>query len=156
MKGCYTKTLCAIAMFATLEACHGHSASTDANYDDAVPRQIVTEVKQLQVGQVAEATLTGGNGDATTISLAAPLAKLDWNLHGRPHSSAHTLAVASAPPHDGDETIREEFDVMNVNYTFAPSKHADWRLVIRNKDTAPMTIMVTIGLHGNMQWINWR
>lgn len=144
------RTLCTIMMFATLPACHSHSATTDANYDDAIPRQLVTEIKQLRAGEIAEATLTGGNGDAATISLVAPVPKLDWNLHGSPAFTARGVR-----PHGGDQTIREEFDVMNVDYTFAPSEHADWRLVIRNKDTAPMALMVTIGLHGNMQWVSW-
>ncbi len=150
------KSLLILLLFALLEACHSHATSPDADLADAIPRQVVVHTKQLLAGELAEATLTGGNGDAAQISLAAAVAKLDWNLHGKATSDVHAFATYSAAPHAGDQTIREEFDVMTVDYTFTPAEFADWRLVIRSKDSSPMDVAVTISLHGNMQWTDWK
>lgn len=109
---------------------------------DAVPRQVVSETKQLLVGEIAEAVLAGGPGDAAVLSLAAPVAKLDWNIHG--HAGG------------GTQTVKEEFGVMTASYAFAPTAHADWYLLLRNKDTAPMAVEVRIELFGTMQWSGWR
>jgi hypothetical protein len=108
----------------------------------ALPRQTVMESKALLVGELAEATLTGGPSDSAKITLTAPVAKLDWNLHG--HAGG------------GTQLVKEEFDVMGATYTFVPSAQAEWSLLIRNRHTAPMTIEATIELYGNMQWSGWQ
>lgn len=108
----------------------------------SVPRQIVMESKALLVGELAEATLTGGASDRAQITLTAPVAKLDWNLHG--HAGG------------GSQTITEELEVMSTSYTFVPPAQAQWSLLIRNRHTAPMTIDVKVELYGNMQWSGWQ
>lgn len=152
------RTLSTLLLLGTLAACSGAdgSASPDADLADALPRQVVSEIKQLQVGELAEATLTGGSGDTATILLAAPVAKLDWNLHGHANVDFRALPTIGTPPHSGDKTIHEEFDVMNVDYIFSPSSRSDWRLIIRNKDTSSMDVAVNIGLYGDMQWNGWQ
>lgn len=110
--------------------------------EDAVPRQVVMESKMLVAGQIAEATLDGGPGDTAVISLVAASPTLDWNLHGHANGSSQTIA--------------EELGVMTASYTFAPTAQADWSLLLRNRGTAPMTVDVTIELHGDMQWSGWQ
>lgn len=123
-----------------LAACGG--SGDDGPTPDAAPRQVVTETRQLLVGELVEATLTGGPADAAALSLTAPVAKLDWNIHGHPGSST--------------ETVKEELGVMAASYTFEPSAQADWFLLLRNKDTAPMAVEVRIELYGAMQWSGFR
>jgi hypothetical protein len=72
------------------------------------------------------------------VTLMAPAAKLDWNLHG--HAGG------------GAQTIKEETDVMSTSYRFVPPADAPWSLLLRNRDTSPMSVEVKIELYGNMQW----
>lgn len=132
-----TPLLLAIGLF----GCSGDmSGQPDAAL--AMPRELVMEPKQLLVGEIAEAVLAGGSGDVATISVSAPIAKLDWNIHG--HAGG------------GTQTVEEGFDVMTVDFTFSPTAQADWYLLLRNRDSAPMTIQVEIGLFGDMQWSGWQ
>jgi hypothetical protein len=136
--------LLSVAMLAaTLVACGGDDG--DSNPDAAspgTPREVITESKELLVGEIAEAILTGGPDDRAVISVTAPAAKLDWNIHG--HANDETT------------TIEEGFDVMSVHYTLEPPAQADWYLLLRNRDTAPMTVQIEIGLYGDMQWSGWQ
>lgn len=126
-----------------LAACgSGGSAPPDSSTIDATPRQVVTGDKQLLVGELAEGILTGGPGDVAVIHLAAPTMHLDWNLHG--HAGGDT------------QTITEELGVMTATYSFSPTSQADWYLLLRNKDTTPMTVQVELDLYGGMQWSDWQ
>lgn len=109
---------------------------------DAAPRQVVMEGKLLLVGELAEAILPGGPGDVAVLSFDAPVAKLDWNIHG--HAGGST------------QTVKEELGVMTVRYTFEPTAQTDWYLLLRNKDTAPMTVQVHIDLYGDLAWSGWQ
>ena len=120
----------------------GGTAAPDASLADAAPRQVVTATRQLLVGELAEAILDGGPGDVAMISLSAPVANLDWNIHG--HANGST------------QTVVEELGVMTVRYTFAPTAQADWYLLLRNKDAAPMSVEVELALYGDMQWSGWQ
>lgn len=108
---------------------------------DAAPRQVVMESRPLLVGEIAEAVLAGGAGDTAVITLTAPNATLDWNIHG--HAGG------------GTQTVMEELGVMNVSYTFEPTAQADWYLLLRNKDPMPMTVDVKIELYGDITWSGW-
>jgi 2-methylisocitrate lyase-like PEP mutase family enzyme len=46
----------------------------------------------------------------------------------------------------------ETHDTMMVDYTFAPSAHADWYLLVRNEGQANMEVMVRVELFGGMTW----
>jgi len=133
-------------VLSTLAACgdSGGSVPPDAPpaLADAAPRQVVMEGKPLLVGEIAEAVVAGGAGDVAVLSFDAPVAKLDWNIHGHVGGSTQTL--------------KEELGVMNVRYTFEPTAQGDWYLLLRNKDTAPMTVQVKIELYGDMQWSGWQ
>jgi len=126
-----------------LVACGGDDGSTlPDGAPPGTPREVITESKQLLVGEIAEAILVGGPDDRAVISVTAPAAKLDWNIHG--HASGETT------------TVEEGFDVMSVHYTLTPPAPADWFLLLRNRDTAPMTVQIEIGLYGDMQWSGWQ
>lgn len=130
-----------LVLVSFLAACgDGGSTTPDANLD-AAPREVITESKLLLVGELAEGILVGGPGDVAIISLEAPLAKLDWNLHG--HANGST------------QVVEEGFEQMSVRYTFTPGAQAEWLLLVRNKDSAPMTVEVEIALHGAMEWSGW-
>lgn len=132
-----------IAILAVLAACGGTgSSSPDAPLDGEVPRETVMDTKTLLVGEILEATLTGGPGDRATITLSAPLPALDWNIHG--HAGGAT------------QTVKEELGIMTARYTFSPPAEATWFLLVRNQDAAPMTIDVTIDLFGDIAWSGWQ
>ena len=116
--------------------------TADAAVVDAMPRQTVNESKELLVGEIAEAIFTGGAGDRAVLTLMAPEAKLDWNIHG--HANGST------------QTVKEELGIMSTSYTFEPTAQAEWFLLLRNKATAPMTVTVTIDLYGDMAWSGWQ
>lgn len=118
------------------------AAPVDAPPTDATPRLVVSADRTLLVGEIAEGILAGGAGDRAVIRVTAPLAKLDWNIHG--HASGAT------------QTIVEELAVAGVDYAFVPTAQADWYLLLRNRDTAPMAVGVDIELYGNMQWSGWQ
>lgn len=140
--------LAAIAAVVTvLAACSGDDSSqvqSDAliGTPDAAPRQIVMAPRSLLVGEIAESIFTGGSADVAVITLAAPAAKLGWNIHG--HASGST------------QTVKEELDVMTASYRFVPTAQGDWFLLIRNTDSAPMAVEVTIELYGAMTWSGWQ
>lgn len=110
--------------------------------DAEAPRETVTEDKPLLVGEIVEATLTGGPGDRAVIQLTAPKPALDWNIHGHAGS--------------GSQTVKEELGIMSATYTFSPTAQAPWSLLLRNKDTAPMMVNVKIELYGDMEWSGWQ
>lgn len=114
---------------------------SDASLADAMPRETIQEMKLLLAGELGEATLHGGAGDLARIRLTAPVAKLDWNLHG--HAGGST------------QTVLEELGIATADYTFAPEATADWSLLLRNKDSAPFTVEVHVELYGAMTWSGW-
>ncbi|MDX2091206.1 MAG: hypothetical protein SFX73_25330 [Kofleriaceae bacterium] len=134
-----------LALFVLLGACGDDgSAAPDADLtaDAEAPRQSVAEDKLLLVGEIAEATLTGGPGDRAIITLTAPEAALDWNIHG--HANG------------GSQTVKEELRVMSATYTFSPTAQADWSLLVRNQSTQPMTINIKVDLFHDMSWSGWQ
>lgn len=110
----------------------------DASAPDAMPREVVTATKALQVGELVEGTMTGGTGDTAVITLSAPFPEMGWNIHG--HASG------------GTQIIYEEHDKMNVTYTFSPSDAAEWYLLVRNEGQVNMEVMVKVELYGEMAW----
>lgn len=133
------------SLLLALAACgdDGGQATPDAPQApvDAAPRQVVSETKQLLVGEIAEAILAGGPGDTAVLTLTAP-GVFDWNIHGHANGSTQTVA--------------EELGVMTVSYTFAPTAQADWYLLIRNRNTSPMSVDVRVELFGAVQWSGWQ
>jgi hypothetical protein len=126
-----------------LSACEGGAGGVamDAALADVMPRETVTDSKTLLASELGEATLHGGAGDLARIRLSAPIAKLDWNLHG------HTGG--------GTQTVHEELGIATADYTFAPEAPAEWSLLLRNRDTAPLTVEVHIELYGEITWSGW-
>jgi hypothetical protein len=106
-----------------------------------MPREVFEEPKPLLANALGEGTFHGGAGDRARIVLMAPSAKLDWNLHG--HAGGST------------QTVHEELAVMTADYIFMPDATADWNLLLRNKDSAPMTVQVRIELYGTITWTGW-
>lgn len=96
----------------------------------------------MLVGELAESMFTGGPQDVAVITLSAPVAKLDWNIHG--HAGG------------GTQTVKEELGVMAANYRFTPTAQGDWNLLLRNKDAAPLTVDVKIELYGAITWSGWQ
>ena len=121
-------------------ACRG--GGNEAAPFDAALRQVVTDEKQLHVGELAEGILTGGPSDMALIQLSAPAAAFDWNLHG--HAGGTTM------------TINEELGVMKTTYAFTPSSQADWYLLVRNRNAALITVEVELDLYGAMHWSGWQ
>lgn len=128
--------------FLFMSAACGGSGDGGEPAPDAAPRQVVTETRQLLVGELAEATLTGGPTDVAELSFTAPAARLDWNIHG--HAGGST------------QTVKEALGVMAASYTFVPSAQADWFLLLRNQGTAPLAVELRLALYGNMQWSGFR
>jgi hypothetical protein len=131
-----------LALLVLLGACSDEGGDPVTPDADVAPRESVTEDKLLLVGEIAEATLTGGPGDRAVITLAAPNPALDWNIHGHANGSS--------------QTVKEELRVMTATYSFSPTAQADWSLLLRNQDTAPMMIGVKIDLYGEMAWSGWQ
>ena len=135
----YWERFLLLSSVAILAACgEDGSVTRDAALADAAPRQLVIESKQLLVGELVEATLTGGPGDVAVISVDAPTNKLDWNIHG--HEDGAT------------QTVYEELNRMTVDYVFVPSSQTDWWLLLRNSGPTNMDVMVQVELHGDMTW----
>lgn len=109
---------------------------------DAVPREVVMENVPLVVTEIVEGILVGGPGDYAHLTMMAPSASLDWNMHSHPNGT--TVVVA------------EELKVMAVDYLFIPSDQADWYLLLRNRGTQDMTVQLKIELYGNMTWSGWQ
>ena len=123
-----------------LAAC---GSGDDADAPDAgPPTQTITETRSLFLGDIVEATLTGGPTDRAVIHLEASAPDLDWNLHGHPSS--------------GTQTIVEGFDQSVVDYDFRPDEEADWSLLLRNQAPAQLDVQVRIELYGGMVWAGWQ
>jgi len=126
-----------------LVACGGDdSPLPDAGDPPGTPREVVTESKDLLVGEIVEGILTGGPDDHAVISLTAPAPILDWNIHG--HVNGDT------------QNLDEGYDAMTVHTTLTPPESGEWFLLLRNRGTTPITIEVEIGLYGDMQWSGWQ
>jgi hypothetical protein len=145
----FAMTRLSVFMFATaaIAACGdndvGHGAADastaiDALVIDAAPRQVIMENQSLQPGELVEGIMTGGPQDVAVIHLEAPVAELDWNIHG--HAGGST------------QTVYEELNKMTVDYVFVPSADTDWWLLLRNSGPTDMTISVRVELYGDMQW----
>jgi hypothetical protein len=111
----------------------------DAQPPDAMPRETVMEGVLLAPNEPTEGIMTGGAGDVAVIRLMVPGGELDWNIHG--HANGGTQIVLS------------KFDQPEgAEYTFSPTAHADWYLLVRNSGPTSTTIQVKVELYGNMQW----
>ena len=112
----------------------------DANLTiDAAPaRETISELQNLQPGELVEGIMTGGPADAALIHLSAPML-LDWNIHS--HASGHAV------------TVTEEYGKVTVDYSFVPPADGDWYLLVKNKGNVTADIQVTFGLYGNMTWV---
>jgi hypothetical protein len=102
------------------------------------PREVITDNRSLVPGMFAEGTLTGGPGDYAVIKLSAPIAQIDWNIHG--HANNQT------------QTVYEELDVMAVEYTFQPTSATDWYLLVRNSSNGNLGVDIRVELFGDMTW----
>jgi hypothetical protein len=105
---------------------------------DAAPRQVIMENQTLQPGELVEGIMTGGPTDVAIIHLEAPIAELDWNIHGHENGST--------------QTIYEELNKMVVDYVFVPTSDTDWWLLLRNSGPTNMTVSVRVELYADMQW----
>jgi hypothetical protein len=129
-----------------LAACGGDdtgSATDAAPIDqgtgvDAAPRQVILETVSLVPGELAEGIMTGGPSDYAVIHLEAPVAELDWNIHG--HAGGAT------------QTVFEQLNQRTVDYVFEPTATADWYLLLRNSGPAAMDVTVRVELYGDLQW----
>lgn len=135
-------------VLAAFAACSGDDGGGGGNVDasteldalviDAAPRQVIMENQALQPGELVEGIMTGGPGDTAVIHLEAPVAELDWNIHGHQNGST--------------QTVFEELDKMVVDYTFQPTSDTDWFLLLRNSGPTDMTVTVHVELYADMQW----
>jgi hypothetical protein len=113
--------------------------AADANMIDAAPpRELISETRNLAVGELAEGIMTGGPDDLALIHLEAPVSEMDWNIHGHPDGST--------------VVVYEELDKMTVDYPYTPSAQGDWFLLVRNSGPTNMAVKIQVGLYGNMQW----
>lgn len=129
------------SLLALAAACGGDdqpAAGSDAAVVDAAPREVITATRSLGVLEIVEGIMAGGPGDHAVIHLSAPAPRLSWNIHG--HASGAT------------QVVDEGFEVMTLDYTFAPTAAADWFLLVRNDDAAPMDVDLRIELFGAMTW----
>jgi predicted small lipoprotein YifL len=110
----------------------------DPSVPDAAPREVITATQPLLPGELVEGIMTGGADDHAVIHLTAPVAELDWNIHG--HADG------------GTQTVYEELNVLGADYVFVPSAEADWWLLIRNSGPTSMDVEVRVELHGDMTW----
>lgn len=135
----------ALALGASLTACgdDGGVGPVDAAIDvgtgiDAAPRQLIMETISLVPGELAEGIMTGGPSDYAVIHLVAPVAEMDWNIHGHDNQ--------------GTQIVDEGFNLTVADYVFRPTSSTDWWLLIRNSGPTAMDVVVQVGLHENMQW----
>jgi hypothetical protein len=124
-----------LLMISTTGSACGESTPPDM---PMTPREVIADTVVLQTGDLAEAMLLGGPGDIAKIEIDAPVAKLDWNIHG--HANNETTL------------IEEELGVMVVRYTFEPPARAAWNLLLRNRDAAELTVQIRVELFGDMTW----
>lgn len=118
----------------------GTALPTDAAAPDSAPapREVVMETQSLAPGELAEGIMTGGVGGRAVIHLEAPVAELDWNIHG--HAGG------------GTQTVFEQLNQRIVDYVFEPTATADWYLLLRNSGPAAMDVTVRVELYGDLQW----
>ena len=130
--------------FLMLAACGGDDGSTlpDGSPPPGTPREVVTETKELLVGEIVEGILAGGPDDRAVISVTAPGPILDWNIHGHVNGETQNLA--------------EGYDAMSIHTELTPPANGDWFLLLRNRDEAPISVDIEIGLYGDMQWSGWQ
>jgi hypothetical protein len=138
----------AVILIAVLAACGGGTpAQPDApltidapvGVDAPTPRETVTGVQSLDIGEVVESMMMGGgatSGDRAIIHLMAPSANLDWNIH--------------AHPNGGTVTVHEELKQMTVTFDFIPAENTTWFLLLRNSGGVPMDVQVAVDLYGAM------
>lgn len=104
-----------------------------------MPAMVIEEGVALVPGELAEGVMTGGPDDFAVITLMAPSAELDWNIHG--HEGG------------GTQTVYEELNVMGVTaYRFTPTSETDWWLLIRNSGPVQMEVQVRVELYHSMTW----
>ncbi|MCP4449034.1 MAG: hypothetical protein GY811_27420 [Myxococcales bacterium] len=138
-----------LALGGLLSACDGGSSIADAPdadmsivdagvADATPPREVITETITLEPGEIVEAVLAGDADDSAQIHLEAPVMELDWNIHG--HADGAT------------QTIYEELNQTQVDYTFTPPAEADWYLLLRNSGPDDMQVEVEVELYGEMTW----
>jgi hypothetical protein len=116
-------------------------AAPDAPSVDAAPREVIMDSRSLQAGELIEGLMTGGPADMAIIHLEAPVAELDWNIHG--HAGGNV------------QTVFEELNKMTADYVFVPTADTDWWLLLRNSGPATMTVQVRVELYAGMQW-SWK
>lgn len=116
----------------------GSSADDSVSGVDANVRETARQTKTLLIGELVEASLNGGPADGATIRMTAPVAEIEWNLHG--HADGET------------QLVHEEQGVMAVDYAFVPTAPAEWSLLLRNGAPAPLTVQIEVDLYGDMQW----
>ena len=129
------------ALAAALAACSDPSPSMPIDAGDTVdaaPRDVIMMTVPLVPGQLAEGIMTGGPDDLAIIHLEAPVAELDWNIHG--HAGGDT------------QTVYEELNRMTADYVFRPASQTDWWLLLRNSGPAAMDVTLRVELYGGMQW----
>jgi hypothetical protein len=111
----------------------------DLTVDAAPPREVVNGVQSLEAGELVESTMNGGTpgaGDRAIITLTAPTATLDWNIHAHPGGTTIT--------------VHEENDIMTTTFDFIPSENAEWFLLLRNGGGVAMDVQVKVELFGAM------
>lgn len=125
-----------------LAACGDDGGSTTADAwvaVDAVPRDTFMTSRLFDVSEVAEGILTGGPNDHAVITLTAPTADMDWNIHSHPNG--------------GTTVIDEAFKQTSLDaYVFTPPEQERWYLLIRNSGITDLTIDIKIELYGEMTW----
>jgi hypothetical protein len=133
----------ALSLVAVLAAgCGDDSGSGPDAGPSGPPREVITENVPLVVTEIVEAILVGGPTDFAHVQMSAGGALIDWNLHG--HANGST------------QIVTEALKVPDVDYLFAPSAHADWYLLIRNRGQTDVTVQLTIELYGDMTWSGWQ
>lgn len=122
------------------------------------PRSLAATI----LGAVAAVAALGGCGDDPAAPVDAPPAPTD----AAPRlvvSADRTLLVGEIAEGilaggAGDRAvIRVTAPLAKlIDDSFEPTAQADWYLLLRNKDTAPMAVDVDIELYGNLQWSGWQ
>jgi len=142
-----------VALALALAACggDGDDGGDDTAFADARPRidgdpsvidaalsRVIDESYPEVPGEIVEIIMGAGPDDIVVIHLEAPVAELDWNIHG----------------HDdgGTQTIFEELNVMSADYTFIPPHETDWFLLLRNSGPTEMTVEVDVEVYGEITW----
>jgi hypothetical protein len=105
---------------------------------DAPPRDVVMQTRGLQPGELIEGIMTSGPGDAAHIVLHGQVPEVSFNIHG--HANG------------GTQVVYEEFEKMDVDYTFKPTSQAKWYLLIRNDASVAMDVDVKVEIYGEMTW----